>query len=101
MFLTSDLVALMVPTSTLEDMDIYFTMLIFAVIRPYVSPTNSNTHLVVYTLLTPSLKPMIHSWQMHIINFSKFTWKYLTILARMITDAGHQKNKLLKAVPIH
>ena len=70
MFLASDLVALMVPTSILEDMDIYFTMLIFTVyilLRPYRSTTNFNNHLAVY-IMTPSLPLMVHSWWTHVIN---------------------------------
>ena len=42
---------------------------------------------------------MVHYWWINILNFEKLTWKYLTIMARIINDAGHQKNKLLKAVP--
>ena len=41
---------------------------------------------------------MVDYWWINIINFSKLNWRYLKIMALMINDAGHQKNKLLKAV---
>ena len=89
MFFTSHLVALMVPTSKLEDMDVYLMMSKFTVHtlqRPYVLPAIStitccihtdailNVHgtLVVDTRYQ-SLKLMVHYWWINLLNSSKLT----------------------------
>ena len=114
MFLTSDLVVLMVPTSTLEDIDVHLTMLIFAVqiiLRPHLrSPLSTITSLYTDVTLTvngtfvvdtlyQSLKLMVHKSWIN-LNFSRFNRRYLQIMALMINDSAHQNSKHLKAVHI-